>query len=73
MENGLFMKRMITKKFRFDENIIYGEDLCFHFQFNEANDGLYVYQYLPAYHYFQRPDSVVNSYGIYKKWTILRF
>lgn len=22
---------------------------------------------MPAYHYFQRPDSAVNSYGIYKK------
>lgn len=31
------------------------------------NDGLYLYLYLPAYHYFQRPDSAVNSYGVYKK------
>lgn len=55
------------KKVQFDENIIYGEDLYFRFQFTEADDGLYVYQYLPVYHYFQRPDSAVNSYGIYKK------
>lgn len=62
-----FYEAIGCKKIRFDENIIYGEDLYFRFQFTEANDGLYVYQYLPAYHYFQRPDSAVNSYGIYKK------
>lgn len=65
--NRAFYEAIGCKKIRFYENIIYGEDLYFRFQFTQVNDGLYVYQYLPVYHYFQRPDSAVNSYGIYKK------
>ena len=48
-------------------NIVYGEDLLFRFQFTQANEGEYIYQYLPKYHYYFRENSAVNSYSIYKK------
>ena len=62
-----FYEAIGCKKVRFDTGIIYGEDLLFRFQFTQMNDGTYIYQYLPAYHYFQRPDSAVHSYAAYKK------
>lgn len=55
------------KKVKFDTQIVYGEDLLFRFQFCQLNDGRYIYQYLPKYHYFIRENSAVNSYSIYKK------
>lgn len=47
--------------------LVFGEDLLFRFQFTKENKGLYIYQYLPKYHYFTRMDSAVNSYAIYRK------
>ncbi|WP_329758281.1 glycosyltransferase family 2 protein [Allisonella histaminiformans] len=62
-----FYKAFGCKKVRFDRHIVFGEDLLFRFQYTQANEGLYIYQYLPKYHYFMRMDSAVNSYAIYKK------
>lgn len=62
-----FYEAIGCKKVRFDSRVVFGEDLLFRFQFTQENDGLYVYQYLPAYHYFSRMNSAVNSYAVYKK------
>lgn len=62
-----FYEKAGCKKVEFDTHIDFGEDLLFRFQFTKVNKGLYIYQYLPKYHYFTRIDSAVNSYAIYKK------
>lgn len=62
-----FYEATACKKVKFPMNIVYGEDLLFRFQFTQANEGEYIYQYLPKYHYYFREDSAVNSYSIYKK------
>lgn len=55
------------KKVKFNTEIVFGEDLLFRYEFNKINDGLYIYQYLPKYHYYTRESSAVNSYSVYKK------
>lgn len=67
-----FYKATACKKVRFNTEIVYGEDLLFRYEFTKANDGLYIYQYLPKYHYYTRANSAVNSYAIYKKVDDLR-
>lgn len=62
-----FYEATACKKVRFDSNIVFGEDLLFRFQFTQVNEGCYIYQYLPKYHYFNRMDSAVNSYAVYKQ------
>lgn len=62
-----FYEANACKKVKFDSNIVFGEDLLFRFQFTQVNEGIYIYQYLPKYHYYKRADSAVNSYPIYKK------
>ena len=59
-------------KTKFPTDIAYGEDLLFRFRFTKAYPGLYVYQWLPKYHYFTRPDSAVNSYAVHRKADDLR-
>lgn len=67
-----FYESIACKRIRFDSNIVFGEDLLFRFQFTQLNEGIYIYQYLPKYHYFIRMDSAVNSYAIYKKADVLK-
>ncbi|WP_443796462.1 hypothetical protein [Dialister hominis] len=62
-----FYEAIGCKRIKFDSHIVFGEDLLFRFQFTKGNKGLYIYQYLPKYHYFTRMDSAVNSYAIYRK------
>lgn len=62
-----FYEAIGCKRIKFDSHIVFGEDLLFRFQFTKENKGLYIYQYLPKYHYFTRMDSAVNSYAIYRK------
>ncbi len=62
-----FYEAISCKRVKFDSHIVFGEDLLFRFQFTQINKGLYIYQYLPKYHYFNRMSSAVNSYAIYKK------
>ncbi|WP_298463161.1 glycosyltransferase family A protein [uncultured Mitsuokella sp.] len=67
-----FYEGAACKRVRFDSNIVFGEDLLFRFQFTQLNKGIYIYQYLPKYHYFTRMDSAVNSYAIHKKVDALK-
>ncbi len=62
-----FYEANACKKVKFDSNIVFGEDLLFRFQFTQVNEGIYIYQYLPKYHYYKRIGSAVHSYPIYKK------
>lgn len=62
-----FYEATACKKVKFNTEIVFGEDLLFRYEFNKANDGLYIYQYLSKYHYYTRESSAVNSYAIYKK------
>ncbi len=55
------------QKIKFPADIAYGEDLLFRFHFTRENPGLYIYQRLTKYHYFQRADSAVHGYSIAKK------
>lgn len=67
-----FYEAIGCKRIKFDSHIVFGEDLLFRFQFTKENKGLYIYQYLPKYHYFTRMDSAVNSYAIYRKVDVLK-
>ena len=62
-----FYEATACKKVKFNTEIVFGEDLLFRYEFNKVNDGLYIYQYLPKYHYYTRESSAVNSYSVYKK------
>lgn len=62
-----FYEANACKKVKFNTEIVFGEDLLFRYEFTKANDGLYIYKYLPKYHYYTRENSAVNSYAIYRK------
>ena len=58
-----FYEAIGCKRIKFDSHIVFGEDLLFRFQFTKGNKGLYIYQYLPKYHYFRECKIVcVNRY-----------
>lgn len=62
-----FYKCSICKKNLFCENIRYGEDLLFKYQFIKDCDNNILYAALEKYHYVFRIDSACNSYNLSKK------
>lgn len=67
-----FYKTSLCKNIKFPENICFGEDLMFKYNFIRASKDEIFFCPIAKYHYYVRPGSACNSYSVEKKTDDLK-